>query len=33
MEWNGYEGRQTPLLNVSVDLKVHNVRSIASLAM
>ena len=25
MEWNGYEGHQTPLLCVSVDLKVHNV--------
>ena len=26
MELNGYEGRQTPLLYVSVDLKVHNVQ-------
>ena len=26
MEWNGYEGSQTPLLYVSVDLKVHNVQ-------
>ena len=26
MEWNGYETRQTPLLYVFVDLKVHNVQ-------
>ena len=26
MEWNGYEGRQTTLLYVSVNLKVHNVQ-------
>ena len=25
IEWNGYETRQTPLLYVFVDLKVHNV--------
>ena len=25
-EWNGYETRQTPLLYVFVDLKVHNVQ-------
>ena len=24
IEWNGYETRQTPLLYVFVDLKVHN---------
>ena len=26
IEWNGYETRQTPLLYVFVDLKVHNVQ-------
>ena len=26
IEWNGYETRQTPLLDVFVDLKVHNVQ-------
>ena len=26
IEWNGYEIRQTPLLYVFVDLKVHNVQ-------
>ena len=28
IEWNGYETRQTPLLYVFVDLKVHNVQRI-----
>ena len=26
IEWNGYVTRQTPLLYVFVDLKVHNVQ-------
>ena len=26
IEWNGYETRQTPLLYVFVDPKVHNVQ-------
>ena len=26
IEWNGHETRQTPLLYVFVDLKVHNVQ-------
>ena len=29
IEWNGYETRQTPLLYVFVDLKVHNVQKIS----